>query len=185
MAHTVFGPGPGVAKSSAAQAQNEQNFIRYMQDLDDSMQATHLKSYRPEYGLETDSNAMLADYAAARNAKDRLFDMVKAEFYDAAMIDGKYSQEAASKWLNAHDALIKGNAELTAVFADSAAQARAIRSFEAAAQGDALAAQAQVKAALSGAGTYSRHGRGDAPQRRTGAKPCAGRCTGRAGDGQP
>jgi hypothetical protein len=147
VAHTVFGPGPGVAKSSAAQAQNEQNFIRYMQDLDDSMQATHLKSYRPEYGLETDSNAMLADYAAARNAKDRLFDMVKAEFYDAAMIDGKYSQEAASKWLNAHDALIKGNAELTAVFADSAAQARAIRSFEAAAQGDALAAQAQVKAA--------------------------------------
>ena len=136
-----FGPGPGVARGTPAQARNEQRFLRYIDDLDSVIATTHLNRdnfYLSPTGYQPTVNApaTLLDAAAARNAKDRLFDAVKVQFYDAATDSaGKYVPAEAAKWLKQEATLIDGNADLKALFQTSRNQANALRDVQAKAQG--------------------------------------------------
>lgn len=146
-----FGPGPGVAQGTAAQADNAQRFTRYIDDLNSVIASVHLNRdsfYLSPRGMEPTVNqpATLLDAAAARNAKERLFDAVRAQFYDAATDDvGKYVPENAAKWLKSHAALIDGNDELKALFQTPRNQANALRDVQAKAQGALALPEAYVQ----------------------------------------
>jgi hypothetical protein len=146
-----FGAGPGVASGTPAQAQNVQRFVRYIDDLDSIIASTHLNResfYLSPTGYQPTVNqpATLLDAAAARNAKDRLFDAVRVQFYDAATDDaGKYVPAGAAKWLEQHAALIDSNASLKAVFQTPRNQANALRDVRAKAQGALALPEAYVQ----------------------------------------
>ena len=151
VARAYFGAGPGVSQGTATQADNAQRFIRYIDDLDSVIASVHLNResfYLSPRGMEPTINqpATLLDAAAARNAKDSLFDAVRAQFYDAATDDaGKYVPGGAAKWLKQHAALIDANKELKAIFQTPRNQANALHDVQAKAQGLLALPEAYVR----------------------------------------
>ena len=152
VSRAYFGAGPGVSSGTAIQAKNEQRFLRYIDDLDSVMTTVHLDKERvvpSPTGYQTipHPEATLLDAAAARNAKERLFDSIRVQFYDAATdASGQHLPAEAAKWLAQHSALIDGNAELTQLFRTSRNQANVLRDVQAKAQGLLALPEAHVQA---------------------------------------
>lgn len=121
IARSYFGVGPTVADSSANKAGRQLAFNTYLSDIHDVM---------TDAALHGDTKT----YAAATNAKESLFDMVRVQFYDAAMEEGNYNAKKAAAWMKDHGALLRDNAELSQLFAEPRARAEAVRSVEAKAQ---------------------------------------------------
>ena len=147
VARNVFGVGPGVAKGSTIAAQHEANFTRYINDLDAIIAGKHYEGSVPGVGLVEDVSATLADAAAARNAKERLFDMVRVQFYDAAIdaSTGTYVPQAAEKWLRDRGALINSHPDLKKLFQTPRDRIEAIREVRAKAQGMQALPQSYVE----------------------------------------
>lgn len=121
IARTYFGAGPGVSKGSGVAAQREKMFNDYLSDIDDVLHDAYLRN---------DTQA----YAAAQGAKASLFDMVRAQFYDATFKDGVYTSKLADKWLKEHAALIDVAPELKQLFRTPRDRIAAIREVETKAQ---------------------------------------------------
>lgn len=118
----LFGPGATSENLTLKGLRNEEVFGTYLSDLDDVIKGNVLKG---------DIEAV----AAAKDAKNRLFDSVKNEFYQVTMKEGTFDVKAADKWLKQHASLLDQSPELRRSFASMNDRVRTIQEVAAVHQG--------------------------------------------------
>lgn len=139
VARGVFGPGTSLAKGTRLAAERERSFTTYLRDLEETLQDARIPN-KETGAVDT------VTVAAATQARDALFDMVRAQFFDAAMPGGAYDATKASEWISQHASLLEANPTLKKLFLTARDRANTVRDVQAKAQGLAARTEANLQA---------------------------------------
>src|SRR6266851_1721875 len=122
----VAGPGATSGNLSLKGLRNEDVYRTYLSDLNDVIKGNVLKG---------DASAL----AAAKDAKARLFDSIKNEFYQETMSSGKFDIKKAEKWIQQRQSMIDETPELRRSFSSISDRLQTIADVAAVHQGQQVA----------------------------------------------